>query len=223
MSAAIHSSPAEHEACVRAFWRSRSALRSVDAARFHSEHAAYDLAMIAGLCIEGGRVLDLGCGACAVANWLVHELAVSVHAVDYMPRFLEHEARHPALTTEVGDARTYHCARTFDCVLSLGVITYIRDDKERRAMYENCRSMLAADGVLFVKAQLGVHKPVHVDDYSEQLGAHYIATYPQIDDEVRLLAEVFDSEVTVTDPYPAALNPHADTRFYYLTATGGVL
>ncbi|HTU84950.1 MAG TPA: class I SAM-dependent methyltransferase [Solirubrobacteraceae bacterium] len=205
------------ELAIRDFWRRRTAINSTQAARFHSEHDAHDIPAITALCAPGARVLDLGCGTCVVANWLATNHEVTVHAVDYMPVFLEHAIEDPRVTTAVGDARTYRCDGRFDLILSLGVITYFVDREERRAMYENCLAMLAPGGSLFLKAQFGVRETVTVDTYSEQLQARYVASYPWLDDEVALLEGVFDSPVAVTDPFPPELNLHDNTHFYYLS------
>lgn len=205
------------ELAIRNFWQRRTAIESTEAARFHSEHDAYDIPAITALCAPGARVLDLGCGTCVVANWLAANHEATVHAVDYMPDFLTHATHHPRLTTAVGDARTYRCDARFDLILSLGVITSLVDRGERRAMYENCLAMLVPGGTFFLKAQFGVRETVTVDTYSEHLQARYVARYPLLDDEVALLESVFESPVAITDPFPPELNIHENTHFYYLT------
>jgi cyclopropane fatty-acyl-phospholipid synthase-like methyltransferase len=196
-------------------------MESSRATRFHSEHDVYDILAVTALCAPGARVLDLGCGACVIANWLAVNQGATVHAVDYMPDFLTHAIDDPRLTTAVGDARTYRSDARFDVILSLGVLTYIVEREDRRAMYENCLAMLAPGGTFFLKSQFGVCETVTVDTYSEQLEARYVSRYPWLDDEVALLESVFDSPVAVTDPYPSELNVHDNTHFYYLTAGRG--
>lgn len=209
--------PAPAELAIRDFWNQRSGIKSREAARFHSAHDAHDIPAITALCAPGARVLDLGCGTCVVANWLATNHGVTVHAVDYMPDFLDHAIEDPRVTTAVGDARTYRCDARFDLILSLGVITYFVDPEDRRAMYENCLAMLAPGGTFFLKAQFGVRETVTVDRYSEQLQSRYVASYPCLEDEVALLESVFHSPVTVTDPFPAELNVHDNTHFHHLS------
>lgn len=201
---------------IKEFWVGRTAVDSPEAARFHGEHDAYDLAAIAAHCDEGSRVLDLGCGTCIVPNALVQAVGCRVHAVDYVPEFLAHAMDDPRLTTEAGDVRTYVRDERYDLILSLGVITYLETVTERGAMYEHCAQMLVPGGTLFLKAQFGIDEHVAVDRFSDDLGSRYRAVYPQLDDEVAVLSELFD--VTVIDPYPASFSPHANTRFHHLVA-----
>ncbi len=201
---------------IRGFWLGRTSVEGPKAARFHSRHDPYDLAAIHELCGPGARVLDLGCGTCVIANLLVSELDCSVHAVDYVPDFLGNALDHPRLSTEVGDARTYSTPERFDLILSLGVITYLETAAERTGMYERCASMLAPGASLLLKAQFGVEEEVVVETYSEDLGAHYRAVYPQLDEELARMGEWF--EVEVHDPYPPELSPWDNTHFHHLVA-----
>jgi trans-aconitate methyltransferase len=204
----------------RDFWLSRTAVEGPRAARFHGEHDPYDLAAIAAL---GGerpqRLLDLGCGTCALTNLIVDRLGWTVHAVDYVEAFLEHAMDDPRLTTELGDVRTYRGPdEAYDMVTLLGVITYL-EAGERRDVYERSHATLRPGGALLVKAQMGVHETVVVDTYSEQLGHHYRANYPHLDAEVAVLREVFgDDAVTATDPYPASFSPYDNTHYHHLIA-----
>lgn len=201
---------------IREFWLGRTSVVGPKAARFHSRHDPYDLEAIAGLCGPGTRVLDLGCGTCVIANLIVQELGCAVHAVDYVPDFLGNALDHPRLTTEVADARTYAAPAYYDAILSLGVITYLETAAERTGMYERCAGMLAPGSPLLLKAQFGVEEAVTVETFSEDLGAHYRAVYPQLGEEVALLEEWFDVEVR--DPYPPELSPWENTHFHHLVA-----
>lgn len=201
---------------IRDFWDGRTAVDGPRAARFHGEHDTYDLAAIVARCDARSRVLDLGCGTCVIANALVAAVGCRVHAVDYVPEFLRHAVADPRLTTETGDVRTYVRDERYDLVLSLGVITYLESVDERRAMYEHCATMLHPGGALLVKAQFGVRETVIVDRFSDDLGSRYRAVYPQLDDEVALLAELFD--VTLEDPYPASFSRYDNTHFHHVIA-----
>lgn len=201
---------------IATFWNGQAAVPGPEAARFHSEHDRFDLAAISRFCVPGSEVLDLGCGTCVIANALVQQYHYTVHAVDYIPAFLAHAAHHPSLTTEAADIRHYCRVHQYDAVLLLGVITSLEGVDEREEVYRNCAAMLKPEGVLFVKAQFGIEDEVIVDGWSEQLGAHYRAVYPQLQAEVDLLQRFFDVEVE--DPYPSTLNPHQNTHFHYLLA-----
>lgn len=204
----------------RDFWLSRTDVEGPRATRFHGDHDPYDLAAIAALGGDGvTQLLDLGCGTCEVANRIVGELGWSVHAVDYVEAFLENAIDDSRLTTEVGDVRTYRGAdNAYDMIILLGVITYLQAD-ERADLYARCRAMLRPGGTLLIKAQMGVHETVEVDNYSEQFDRHYRATYPYLEAEVADLRAVFgDDAVTVTDPYPPSFSRFDNTHFHHLIA-----
>lgn len=196
---------------VRDFWRQRAAIDDPSAARFHAEHTRIDLEAITPLCPPGGKVLDLGCGTCVIANNLARTCDAKVHGVDYEPGFLRHAA--PNVTTEIGLAQDYLSDETFDLILSMGVINFLTLE-DRRKMYDNCRAMLRKNGVFFLKAQFGCDEQVEIDHHSEELGAHYQAVYPCLASEQALLEEHY--RVSLIDPYPSALNRHSNTHFYYL-------
>jgi cyclopropane fatty-acyl-phospholipid synthase-like methyltransferase len=201
---------------IREFWLGRTQVPGPAAARFHSQHDAYDLEAIERLCGPGSRVLDLGCGTCVLANLIVDRLRCWVHAVDYVPDFLESALDHPRLTTEVGDVRSYEGSGRYDLILSLGVITYLETEQERRGMYERCARLLAPGAPMLIKAQFGVDEEVRVETWSEDLGAHYRAVYPRLEDEALLLDEWFDLELR--DPYPPEFSPWDNTHFHHIVA-----
>jgi SAM-dependent methyltransferase len=205
---------------VQEFWRGRTTVDGPRAARFHGEHDPYDFAAIqdaAAPAPRTPRVLDLGCGTCVIPSALVTELGWTVHAVDFIPEFLTHAADDPRLTTEVGDVRSFEDGGGYDLILSLGVINSLLESEERTGMYERCARMLAPGGALFVKAQFGVEREVSVDAHSDALGAHYRAVYPRLQDEVARISACV-GPCAVQDPFPPALNPHADTHFHYVVA-----
>jgi len=202
---------------ILSFWQRRGASKNPAAARFHTEHTAYDMAAILSLCQPRIRVLDLGCGTCIVDNLLVEEIDLQIHAVDVVPAFLEYAAPHPNLSTEVADIVDYRSETRYDLILLLGVINSIPNQRDRMMLYSNCRTMLKPNGTLFIKSQFGRADSVTVDHYSEQLGSVYKAIYPKLDEEADRLRSLFN--VDVADPYPPALNIYPNTHFHYLSCT----
>jgi cyclopropane fatty-acyl-phospholipid synthase-like methyltransferase len=199
------------------FWQKRGEITDISAARFHSEHTPYDLAAISTLLSPGDALLDLGCGTCAVTNALVDEMDITARAVDVVPTFLDFARKTPRLEVEVADILNYRSGRFYDVITLLGVINSFPLPKEREILYENCRSMLHEAGTFFIKSQFGKSNTVVVNKYSEDLKTDYMAIYPHIEDEIRLLEKHFRVEAIV-DPYPATLNPHATTHFHYIYA-----
>jgi cyclopropane fatty-acyl-phospholipid synthase-like methyltransferase len=209
--------PELDRADILAFWQQRGASESPAAARFHTEHTAYDMAAILRLCRPEMHVLDLGCGTCVIGNLLLKEIDLHIHAVDVVPGFLEHASPHPNLTTEVADIIDYRSESRYDLILLLGVINSIPREQDRMKLYRNCRAILAPQGMLFVKSQFGIAETVIVDRGSEHPGLAYKAIYPALDEEVVRLRSLFS--VDVSDPYPTALNKHWNTHFHYLFCT----
>jgi SAM-dependent methyltransferase len=196
------------------FWHERASKTGATATRFHAEHLDYDLAALAPFCRAGARVLEIGCGQCVMLNTLVQKFGVTAHGVELVASYLDQAIKDERLTTEVADAVDYTPRPGFDVVILAGLINSIPAVEERRQIYRRIAQALAPGRLLFVKSQFGRTVDVDVDAWSEALGAHYRAHYPQVDREAARLGEWFDVEVT--SPYPAALNPHANTRFHHL-------
>jgi cyclopropane fatty-acyl-phospholipid synthase-like methyltransferase len=201
------------------FWKERAKLANPKSTRFHPQHTEYDLAGLRPLCRPGIKVLDLGCGQCALLNRLVSEADVTIHGVDIIPEFLAHAAIDRRITTEVADAVTYQSGTLYDLIILAGLVNYVPASFERDLLYERVTSMLKANGVLFLKSQFGTRSGVDVDAWSEALGFHYRAHYPFIDAEISRLNKWFNVEVR--DAYPPELNPHTNTRFFHLICRPG--
>lgn len=197
-----------------AFWHDRALKTDTAATRFHADHLAFDLEALAPFCPAGARVLEIGCGQCVLLNALVQAFGVTAHGVELVASYLDQAARDERLTTEVADAVHYTPPPGFDVVVLAGLINSIPAVRERLQLYRRIAQALAPGRLLFVKSQFGRHDDVDVDAWSEALGAHYRAHYPQLDREAARLGEWFD--VQVTSPYPEMLNPHVNTKFHHL-------
>lgn len=208
------SSRAPTQQDVERFWEERARRGLERGSRFHSEHTPYDLALIERFCRDGLRVLDLGAGTCDVLNALVERFDLRAVAVERQAQFLAAARPSPRLRTVAADARTFSTAERFDVVLLLGVISSFLHAGDRAGLYRRIDGLLAPGGVLLLKSQFGVREAVTIDKHSEELGAHYVAHYPQIDDEARLLGELF--AVEKLDPYPPHLHRFAETHFHFL-------
>lgn len=199
------------------FWQKRGDITDASAARFHSDHTPYDLTAISAVTKPGDRVLDLGCGTCAMANEIVESGDVYVHAVDVVPAFLNFARTSPNLTVEIADLLQYKTDTRYDVIMLMGVINSFPLAEERESLYDNCSKMLKATGTFFIKSQFGRSEDVIVNKYSEDLRADYMAIYPFIEHELSLLEKYFAID-RVVDPYPAELNPHHTTHFHYIYA-----
>ena len=196
------------------FWEERASRGLDRGSRFHTEHTPHDLALIARYCRDGQRVIDLGAGTCDIINTLAERFDISALAVERQAQFLAAARSSPRLRTTVADLRHFASQERFDLVLLLGVISSFLDEADRRRLYERILELMAPGAVLLVKSQFGVRANVTIDKYSEELGTHYVAHYPGIDDETRVLGALFTVERF--DPYPPALHRHPDTHFYFL-------
>jgi SAM-dependent methyltransferase len=204
------------EEIATAFWRQRSRSNEPAAARFHPEHTPIDQDWIAGYLKPDARVLDLGCGTCTLANWLVGTGA-TVLAVDREPEFLRHAAAHARMKTTVADVSDFRTSETFDLVLLFGVINFIFSAEARLRLYQRIASYLRPSGRLLLKSQFGHFEEVQVNGYSLALSAQYAAIYPRIADELLLLQDSFRTVKYAL--YPRYLNPHANTRFFHVEST----
>jgi len=196
------------------FWHERALKTDATATRFHAEHLAFDLEALAPFCPAGTRVLEIGCGQCVLLNALVQNFDETAHGVELVASYLDHAPKDERLTTEVADAVNYTPPPGFDVVILAGLINSIPAIPERLQLYGRIADALAPGRLLFIKSQFGRQEDVDVDAWSEALGSHYRAHYPQLDREAARLGEWFD--VQVTSPYPETLNPHANTKFHHL-------
>lgn len=200
------------------FWKNRGNSDDQAAARFHSEHTPYDLQSIFTKLLPGYHILDLGCGTCAIANSIIEMTDdTTVDAVDFVEKFLRFAKKTPRINTSASDILHFKAECKYNMVLLLGVINSFPSVSERGQLYANCRDMLLEGGTLFVKSQFGRYENVEVSKFSEELGQDYYAVYPYLQDEVELISKYLSIE-QVLDPYPDAMNPHANTRFHHIFA-----
>jgi cyclopropane fatty-acyl-phospholipid synthase-like methyltransferase len=201
-----------NKAKVDAFWRSRLTLADPRiATSFRRDgRLQYDLQLVTEHLPPGAHVLDLGAGTCTLATALL-DCVASVVAVDKYAEFLSHAAPDPRLHTVQADVVEFMSRDRFDVILLFGVVNSLDTDDETQ-LYGHCRDMLSAGGVVLVKHQCGLREPVIIDKYSEELGGHYHARYPAVDEQAALLGRFF--EVHVLDMYPDAINRWPDTRFF---------
>jgi hypothetical protein len=107
------------------FWHERASKTDATATRFHAEHLDYDLAALAPFCRAGARVLEIGCGQCALLNTLVQKFGVTAHGVELVASYLDQAIKDEKLTTEVADAVGYTPRPGFDVVILAGLINSI--------------------------------------------------------------------------------------------------
>lgn len=205
----------EANARIAEFWRRRGEMDHASAARFHNTHTRFDQALLKSHCASGSKVLDLGAGTLAIANWLVSDLKAVVHAVDNQSNFFKAALDDPRLTLEVADVRDYVPAARYDAVLLFGVIQHLIVADERASLYQRCAKALELGGVFIVKSQFGLRGAVEVNGYSDDLGMDFYSLYPALNDEVAMLESAFPI-VSVEDIFPPDLSPHENTKFRHI-------
>jgi 2-polyprenyl-3-methyl-5-hydroxy-6-metoxy-1,4-benzoquinol methylase len=94
---------------------------------------------------EGASVLDAGCGPGLYAR-AMHERGHKVWAVDFAPEMVERVRQH-VYRSEVADLEELALGRTFDRVLCLGVLEWVRSPE---AAIERLADHLAPGGRLVV-------------------------------------------------------------------------
>ncbi|WP_175407395.1 bifunctional 2-polyprenyl-6-hydroxyphenol methylase/3-demethylubiquinol 3-O-methyltransferase UbiG [Streptomyces sp. TRM64462] len=97
------------------------------------------------------RVLDVGGGPGAHAQWLVED-GYTVHLVDPVPRHIE-QARETGATVELGDARALTADDgTYDAVLVLGPLYHLLQRKERLQALAEARRVVRPGGLVAAAA-----------------------------------------------------------------------
>jgi 2-polyprenyl-3-methyl-5-hydroxy-6-metoxy-1,4-benzoquinol methylase len=195
-----------------AFWHSR--LRVPDArlaTNFRNDGRLQDdLEFVTRHLPPGAQILDLGAGTCTLSTKLLDRVH-SVVAVDKYAEFLDRVAPHPRMRKVQADVVDFTSLDRFDVILLFGVVNSLDTDEEA-VLYAHCREMLAPDGVFLVKHQCGIRETVMIDNYSEEIGGHYYARYPAVDEQTALLRRYFDVEVAHI--YNDTINRWPSTRFF---------
>ncbi len=194
------------------FWKRRARIKDPRVATHfkHDDALEYDVQLIEQHLRPNARVLDLGCGTCAMVNKIAH-LAGYVRAVDKQSEFLSNCVDLPHVETVASDIAQYRDTEHYDLILLFGVMNYF-DETEALEIYQRCRNMLTQNGTLIVKHACGVNEDVEVDKYSDEIGDWYYAVYRQADKEKALLQHIYS--VDMVDIYPPELNRWDNTHFF---------
>ena len=107
-------------------------------------------------------------------------------------------------------------ARPNQAQLMFGVMNYFNVN-EALNIYTRVREMIADDGTLVIKNQMGTVSDVIVDERSLELETYYFSHYRSISHEQKLLESCGFKVLKVTDIYPDKFNRWDNTRFTALT------
>jgi len=197
---------------IDAFWNRRANVSDPRLATHfkHDNTLEYDIQLIEFYLKEEAKLLDLGCGTCAITNYFESKVNF-ICAVDKHEGFLQHCSNSNKIELIISDIASYRDDRKYDCIIIFGVMNYLSED-DARSLYERCQKMLTKRGVLIVKHACGVEEDIVVDKYSEAISDWYYAVYRWVDKEKNLLSEYFN--VKIVDIYPPELNPWENTHFY---------
>ncbi len=205
---------------IRKFWQKRNEVIEDPriATHFKDDDAIhYDFNLVKQFCHKNKSLLDLGAGACTLANML-SESVREIMAVDFSESLMKKVKSPSNVYKVIADLRNFYVKTTFDIILLFGVMNYFFCEKEIFSLYDNIKKMMNKNSMLIVKHQMGIRETVVIDNYSEEIKDHYIAIYRQRDEEVNLLKKIF--KVTqIIDIYPPSLNKWENTHFYALICT----
>jgi SAM-dependent methyltransferase len=117
------------------------------------------------------RILDVGGGPGAHAEWLVQE-GYAVHLVDPVQRHLDEAARRAGCTVELGDARKLTADDgSFDAVILLGPLYHLPDSDDRLKALEEARRVARPGGVV-AAAAIGRYASLTEHAATGSLGLH---------------------------------------------------
>jgi SAM-dependent methyltransferase len=97
-----------------------------------------------------GRVLDVGCGAGRLLNYLVL-MGADAHGVDISSRMVEYcRRRFPGVDVRVGDLSDLRATvpGPFDAIVLADNVLDVFDDAQRRTVLDHLHDLLAPDGLL---------------------------------------------------------------------------
>jgi trans-aconitate 2-methyltransferase len=130
--------------------------------RFADERSApfFDLAALVGR-VDGGRLVDLGCGTGSLTARLPDLVGVTeVLGVDRSPAMLEQAVTHQSRQVRFapGDLATFHEPGAWDVVLANASLHWVPDHADVLARW---RASLRADGWLAVQVPANADHPAH--------------------------------------------------------------
>lgn len=198
-----------------AFWKDRAQKAEKNGTNLRDDPTLkeIDIALIKQYLPEQAIALDLGAGDCTLANALL-PFVKEITAVEHCEDFLKKAHNSPNLHKVCQDLASYSIpARHFDLAILFGVANYL-SQSEANALYQRIALGLTDRGVFIAKHQCGVEDEVMVDHYSEALGQHYHARYPNLATEQDTLSKFF--QVVTIDIYPPSANTWGNTHFYAL-------
>lgn len=186
---AARASEAHSELCRRAFGADLCQEGQTDMAALHDLMAKLDLK-------ADERVLDLGCGAGVIAEYISDETGASVTGIDYSETAIAdaHERtteKYPRLAFSQGDMNSLELQpRSYDAVISLDTLYWVADLEEtlsklalalrpggRMGIFMNYhidegedRAGLAPENNELAKALVSVGLPFETSDYTKEIG-----------------------------------------------------
>jgi len=195
------------------FWTARTKVEDRRLATNYRDDGrlAYDTELVKRYIKDGASILDLGAGTCTLTAPFLDFPIKKIVAVDRYESFLNKVPDHPLLTKVCTDVAQFSSIETFELILLFGVVNFLSHDEEL-SLYESCSRMMTENSVFIIKNQCGIDNEVLIDKFSEELGAHYHARYPHLEDQMKKLSTFF--EVELVDIYPNEINRWDDTHFY---------
>ncbi|MEQ1825010.1 MAG: class I SAM-dependent methyltransferase [Pirellula sp.] len=194
------------------FWQARTKVSDARIATNYRDDGRLqiDCDFVRRFIFNEARILDLGAGTCTLTSQLLPYCREAT-AVEKFAEFLDKAPVSSKLTKICCDVVSFQSQESFDAILLFGVANFLTPDEESE-LYANCCRMLSGRGTFLVKNQCGVDREIVVDKHSDELGCHYHARYPFVQDQKDRLDRHFVT--TVVDIYPAHINRWSDTHFY---------
>lgn len=168
---------------------------------------AADVALTSGFVGQGTRILDLGSGFGELSRTICPPDG-EVLAVDATAEMSAGFAADDRFSFVEHDILSFHTDRRFDLALLFGVVNYLEVDEIRR-IARSMQDFLVPGGVAIVKNQCADAESFIVDVDFQGTGQRYMAWYPDVATERRVLESVFGPVEVI--PYPPELKVHENS------------
>ena len=178
------------------------------------DFSKYDITLMKNISDIDKSLLDLGAGTGLLINNLINDFKKIV-AIEKYPEFSKFIIKSPNLKVINTDLLELEIDDNFDYVSLFGVMNYFNRE-EASIIYKKAFSFLKNNGKLIVKHQMGIHKDVVINGFSEELQTDYYSEYRWIEKEIVLLKDIGFKAIEIIDIYPEEYNRWDNTHFYAL-------
>lgn len=183
-----------------------------------NDRTSIDASFISAYLNSNTDMLDFGSGTGLIIEKLC-TIPKSITCVEPFEEFSKFIVKDPRINVIHSTIQEFDTTDKFDIITLFGVMCYL-SATDAQAVYSKVFSMLKPNGILIVKHPFGLDQDVIVNNFSEELGRDYYASYRLLTHEMQLLWKAGFTGIRAYDIYPPQENRWPDTHAFALVAGG---